>query len=473
MAAAGTAQRDLSARRIVGFACNQAFVFFLLYCMPACDVVFGDVCVRRFDALCTLAFMVVGFGAARALGSEQVGRLFARPLLYVFSVVAAAGSLLPLAFPGHELYWVVAQGALVGVPIAYLLTAWGRAFGLEPTGNSIPEVFLGSLAGALVCLVFSLAASSEVALLVLRALPLASVVNIEAPIDGPMPAPATVEAGSGQAQKLSAKVLAGTLLFGVAAGLCEDGFSVAGVAADGVFALPYCQVSFVLFGAFLIGALSLLLSNGFGRGASLNKAYRMAVFIMLAGVLLAPLPALSQSSLPGQAVVLAGYLGLATVFVGLFIVLAKVTATDCALSFCAGFSALYAGEAIGLACADLLAQLGIAIGVTLAGGIALLSYVFLFTERDFDALSQIASAADTFEETCARIAADFGLSKREAEILAYALRGRTSERIAQELVIAKSTVDTHLRRIYGKCGVHSRQELLDLAESLAKEAPAS
>ena len=27
--------------------------------------------------------------------------------------------------------------------------------------------------------------------------------------------------------------------------------------------------------------------------------------------------------------------------------------------------------------------------------------------------------------------------------------------------------DTHLRRIYSKCGVHSRQELLDLAEKTA------
>ena len=39
--------------------------------------------------------------------------------------------------------------------------------------------------------------------------------------------------------------------------------------------------------------------------------------------------------------------------------------------------------------------------------------------------------------------------------------------IAQELFIAKSTADTHLRRIYSKCGVHSRQELLDLAERTA------
>ena len=62
------------------------------------------------------------------------------------------------------------------------------------------------------------------------------------------------------------------------------------------------------------------------------------------------------------------------------------------------------------------------------------------------------------------MASKFKLSKRESEILPLALRGRTGERMAAELFIAKSTVDTHLRRIYGKCGVHSRQELIDLGE---------
>ena len=80
------------------------------------------------------------------------------------------------------------------------------------------------------------------------------------------------------------------------------------------------------------------------------------------------------------------------------------------------------------------------------------------------ALSHIAKQADRFEDACRVIASKFKLSKRESEILPLALRGRTGERMAAELFIAKSTVDTHLRRIYGKCGVHSRQELIDLGE---------
>ena len=67
------------------------------------------------------------------------------------------------------------------------------------------------------------------------------------------------------------------------------------------------------------------------------------------------------------------------------------------------------------------------------------------------------------------IATQAKLSKREREILPLALRGRTAERIASEFFISKNTVDTHLRRIYAKCDVHTRQELIDLSERVEAE----
>ncbi len=105
--------------------------------------------------------------------------------------------------------------------------------------------------------------------------------------------------------------------------------------------------------------------------------------------------------------------------------------------------------------------------VAAAGLMVVISYVFLFTERDFRELSTTVDAYEQTEEVRDAIAEAAGLSAREKEVLTLALRGRTNERIAQELFIAKSTADTHLRRIYSKCGVHSRQELLDMAETTA------
>lgn len=61
----------------------------------------------------------------------------------------------------------------------------------------------------------------------------------------------------------------------------------------------------------------------------------------------------------------------------------------------------------------------------------------------------------------------YGLSAREAEILGDFARGRSAASIAEKHVISINTVKTHLRRVYEKTGVHSRQELLDLIDESA------
>jgi len=457
--------RDLSARRVFGFASNQAFAFFLLYMQAVCAVDLSGWTFGRVELFCVLAFVVVGFLLLGLLPSARRNALFARPLLYVYAVIMVGGSLLSMVVPDGGPAVLLGQGLLTGIPFAFVLTAWGKTFGSVPTEASTVEVFVGSLVAALVCLIFALAADTVVFSVAIRLLPLASVVNIQVPTEEDMPKRAASDAEDAQVGALSLKIIAGTVAFGAAAGLFE-----ATGAASAAAGLAIHPMTMVLFGAFLIGSVSLLLSDGFGRGAALNKSYRLAVFIMMMGVLLAPWPALAQTIMPGEAVVMAGYLGLETVLVSLFLVLAEIAALDPALAFSRGFLALFAGELLGVLLANCLSGALVQdtlpyVVIALAGGLVLVSYVFLFTERDFDALSQIVEVTDRFEDTCEAIAERFGLSSREAEILAFALRGRSSERIAQELVISKSTVDTHLRRIYAKAGVHSRQELLDLAES--------
>ena len=54
---------------------------------------------------------------------------------------------------------------------------------------------------------------------------------------------------------------------------------------------------------------------------------------------------------------------------------------------------------------------------------------------------------------------------RETEIFLLLAIGRTIPRIADELVLANSTVTTHVRGLYRKLGVHNRQELLDFVEN--------
>ena len=63
----------------------------------------------------------------------------------------------------------------------------------------------------------------------------------------------------------------------------------------------------------------------------------------------------------------------------------------------------------------------------------------------------------------------YSLSAREAEIFEMLIRGRTVTYIKEELYISRNTVNTHVRHIYKKAGVCSKQDLLDLFESELQE----
>jgi DNA-binding CsgD family transcriptional regulator len=59
---------------------------------------------------------------------------------------------------------------------------------------------------------------------------------------------------------------------------------------------------------------------------------------------------------------------------------------------------------------------------------------------------------------------EHGLSRREVEIVSFTYRGYNAKSIADELFIAESTVYTHLKRIYRKLGIHSKQDLIRLVD---------
>lgn len=72
----------------------------------------------------------------------------------------------------------------------------------------------------------------------------------------------------------------------------------------------------------------------------------------------------------------------------------------------------------------------------------------------------IALATD--EVVFSKIQESFGLSKRESDTMRLAARNMSAKEMADALFVAESTVNSHLKRIYRKCDVHSRQELIAL-----------
>lgn len=79
-----------------------------------------------------------------------------------------------------------------------------------------------------------------------------------------------------------------------------------------------------------------------------------------------------------------------------------------------------------------------------------------------------ASAEALFADACAGVAARYGLTPRESEVLVLLARGRNARHIAESLVISDGTARTHIMHIYQKMEINSQQSLMDRVEEAAR-----
>lgn len=70
-----------------------------------------------------------------------------------------------------------------------------------------------------------------------------------------------------------------------------------------------------------------------------------------------------------------------------------------------------------------------------------------------------------FMEEATALQQCFCLTERETDVAALLLAGRSRPFIRDELTVSINTVSSHVRSIFSKCGVHSQQELIDLARN--------
>lgn len=69
------------------------------------------------------------------------------------------------------------------------------------------------------------------------------------------------------------------------------------------------------------------------------------------------------------------------------------------------------------------------------------------------------------EAALGAIAAEHGLTDREAQVMGLVCHGRSKSYIAETLFVSENTVKAYSKSLYVKLGVHSKQELIDLVES--------
>lgn len=78
--------------------------------------------------------------------------------------------------------------------------------------------------------------------------------------------------------------------------------------------------------------------------------------------------------------------------------------------------------------------------------------------------SDVSRKRDRLSKRCALLGQCYQLSEREAQIAEMIARGKTAQRIAEDLGISQNTVRAHSKHIYAKLGVHKKQDLLDIID---------
>jgi len=104
--------------------------------------------------------------------------------------------------------------------------------------------------------------------------------------------------------------------------------------------------------------------------------------------------------------------------------------------------------------------------------IVLRAFSFEATVQGVEPIREVQAApvepgveVDPIGRQCARVSAAFGLTEREADVMALLAHSRNVPFITDELVISRNTIKTHIKHIYQKLDVHSQQELIDMVET--------
>ncbi len=339
----------------------------------------------RLDLLDVLVFLAAAFLLVWLSPSGFRVRLFSNRFVATcsFLPVLGLGMRVAGALSGHpELAAAEAlvEGALMGFPAGVMLCAWGRVIGRFPIERSVPVVFIGSALGSALGFAVSVL-PIEGAVLALQVLLVPSFLLMPAAGGrvGSRPhfrneggredaAPAEEASGpevpdraprvemSAEASSLSMRILAGTCVYGLAAGLAESTLAAPAVAEAStdtfvllLFAL-YCLCGHSAVRGLPLLSMRKILPSRDGStpedAGPLDGSYRLAVLLMLTGF--PPRPYAQAFGIAGESVIFAGYMGVTTVLVSLFLVMGRISRCDSARAFAQGSRRCFFGEIVGV-----------------------------------------------------------------------------------------------------------------------------
>ena len=77
------------------------------------------------------------------------------------------------------------------------------------------------------------------------------------------------------------------------------------------------------------------------------------------------------------------------------------------------------------------------------------------------------NSGPSINEICTKVARTYNLTRREEDVLALLIEGKTQNEAADHLVVSPHTVKSHARNIYRKMGINSKQGLADRLKEAA------
>lgn len=413
-----------------------------------------------------------------------VRHILAKPAALVASGLSGTVGSLLFALAAYLSSWaIMLVGALLnGLFMTFSIMAWGAVYCSRGTQSAGLYVAGGFACALLPQLLFMLMAppASAIAPAALPLLANLFLLAVPAPdrtyAVGAVATPArrapTLGAAIRRSLGISVPAVCALALIMLGLGYMQHQISFAGAPAPddpGVFALPLVRSLSALV-IFVVTALN-------PRHASL--AYRVGLLAIVAGFSLMPFLYGTSSFWVAGATITAGY---ATFDVLVWVLIAQVaytrlsdplrvvcvvrvliTSLFCALGGIVGIVLSGIGDHAPFAYAD----------AVLVGYLMTIAVVLVLSSPAvwelFDARPPVPESAGapspSPEAALGSLAHAWGLTERESEVFSLLAKGRTQPWVAENLGISESTVNSHVRHIYGKAGVNSRQELLDLVLS--------
>lgn len=475
----GVSPREFFGMRSIGFSLARAWVYLIFLGSAASFVTWNGAPVPSLAFTVSTAALIATLFLS-ALKAEALCALMSRPgvrwcapALLVLGTAAITSTTLEGA-PAVAL--CVAGGVTTGMGSGLVDLGYGELYRNVPSQQTAFEAPFAFLLAAVVYFVSWWLPPAGACLLACL-IPLASCAILFGPLKvwspsavpavRPVPIPVTW---------FAVRIGVCACLVGLADGLVRAVFmDVGGMAARDFYHVPFLIASVVTV-ALIWGSLRL------ARTFDLRWVYKVTVWIMAFVFQLLPI---FVGTAAQSVLALAGY--------GTFNVLIWMLLADTAYTyrlsavtvFGIGWSMVTLGVFLGSLAGDAAVALLAPFSARVLSAVALIatcavlcSYMFVLKESDLVRMTEAAEHASgdkrpgqagerqppRFVSRCRDIAARYGLTERETDVMIEYAKGHSYAMLMEDMNLSRGTLTTHLRHIYQKMDVHSKQEFLDIIE---------